>query len=257
MTGDADFAYVQARVQARHGTRLAEHEWRRLETMRDAAQYLHGLRATRRARWVERVAPEMNSHMVEARLRAEWRDYAHEVAGFHPEGWRAAVAWTAFLIDLPVIDHLLRGGAVHLWMAEDEIYTPWSRAQAPDRQRALEASPIAALLHEARSGIPTAQAWLAVWRRLCPRLSRQHSHALEEVARTVDAHCAAMRDAEATSSFELRMTVKLKLCMLFRRHFETAASSLAHLLLEALDLERLRAGLVRRVLLQTSRVEPA
>jgi hypothetical protein len=257
MTGDADFAYVQARLQARHGTRLSDQEWRRLEALHDPVQYLHRLHNSSRARWVERIAPGMSSHLLEARLRAEWRSYARDVASFHPESWRAAIAWTAFLIDLPVLDHLLRGGPVHSWMAEDEIYAPWCRTPAPERQRALDRSPVAALLHEARSGTSTPQAWLAVWRRLCPRLSPQHSQALEEINETVAAHCAAMRAADSLPSFELRMTLKLRLCVLFRLHFETAAASLAHLLLEVLDLERLRAGLVRRMLRQSARVEAA
>jgi len=257
MTGDSDFAYAQARIQARHGTRLADHEWRRLEAMHDAAQYMQALRATRRARWIERIAPDMSSHVLEARLRAEWRAYANEVARFLPEPWRTAVAWTAFLVDLPVIDHLRRGGAIHSWMAEDEIYAPWCRTDAYERQRALQASPVAALLQEARSGIPTLRAWLVVWRRLWPRISPEHSLALEEIVQAVAEHCATLRESDLPPSSGLRMTLKLRLCTLFRRHFETAAATLAHLLLEALDLERLRAGLVRRVLLETARGDTA
>jgi hypothetical protein len=51
------------------------------------------------------------------------------------------------------------------------------------------------------------------------------------------------------------MALAQRLCVLFRRHFETAAASIAHLLLEALDLERVRAGLVRRVLLEPQHVD--
>jgi hypothetical protein len=257
MTGDSDFAYVQARIQARHGTRLTENDWRRLEATHDAAQYLHVLRDTGRARWIERIAPDMSSHALEARLRSEWRAYANEVARLLPEAWRPAFAWTALLVDLPVVDHLLRGDAVHPWMADDAIYAPWSRTDAVERQRALQASPVAALLLEARSGAPTLRAWLIAWRRLWPRTSTEHVHALEEIVRAVAEHGAILREAETAPSAELRMALKLRLCVLFRRHFETAAAALAHLLLEALDLERLRAGLVRRVLLETARAEAA
>jgi len=257
MTGDSDFAYAQARIQARHGTRLTEQEWRRLEATHDTAQYLHVLRATGRARWIERVASDMGSHALEARLRAEWRAYVNEVARFLPNPWRPALAWTAFLVDLPVVDHLLRGDAVHSWMADDEIYAPWCRTDASERQRALQASPLAALLLEASSGMPTLRAWLIVWRRLWPRTSTEQAHALEEIVRAVAEHSTSMRDAEAPPSAELRMALKLRLCMQFRRHFETAAATVAHLLLEALDLERLRAGLVRRVLLETARADAA
>lgn len=255
MMGSADFAYAQARIQARHGTRLTDRDWRRLDAMHDVAQYLHALRATSRARWVERITPGMSSHAMEARLRAEWRSYTQEIARFQPEPWRAAVAWTAFLADLPVLEHLVRGGVVHRWMAEDEIYGPWARADGRERAQTLAGSPVAALLQETSVGTPTLRAWLSVWRRLWPRSSSVHLGPLESVVRAAIAHGAALRNPKAASSVGLRMALAQRLCVLFRRHFETAAASIAHLLLEALDLERVRAGLVRRVLLEPQHVD--
>jgi hypothetical protein len=255
MMGSADFAYAQARIQARHGTRLTERDWRRLEAMHDVAQYLHTLRATSRARWVERITPGMSSHVVEARLRAEWRSYTQEIARLQPEPWQPAMAWTAYLVDLPVLDHLLRGGVVHRWMAEDQIYAPWARGDARERAQALAGSPVASLLQEASMGMPTLRAWLSAWRRLWPRTSPAQSDPLESVIRAVIAHGAVLRTPTAASSFGLRLALAQRLCVLFRHHFETAAASIVHLLLEALDLERLRAGLVRRVLLEPQRVE--
>lgn len=255
MIGDADFAYSQARIQARHGTRLTEQAWRRLQATHDVAQYVHALRATGRARWVQRITPGMSSHALEARLRAEWRAYADEVARFQPEQWRAAVAWTAYLVDLPVVDHLLRGGTVHRWMAEEQIYAPWARTDPHERAQALAGSPLVALVNETRSGIPTVRAWLDVWRRLWPRVSLVQSRALESIVRTIGEHVAILDNPAAASSSELRIALAQRLCMLFRRHFETAAATVAHLLLEALDLERVRAGLVRRVLLEPLRAD--
>lgn len=257
MMGRADFAYAQARIQARHGTRLTERDWRRLEAMHNVAQYLHALRAAGRARWTERITPDMSSHAVEARLRAEWRCYAEEIARFQPEPWHAAVAWTAFLADLPVLDHLLRGGVVHRWMAEDEIYAPWAHRDARERAQALAASPVAALLREASAGTPMLRAWLNVWRRLWPRTSAAQSDPLESVVRAVIAHGAVLRNPRVASSVGPRMALAQRMSILFRRHVETAAASIAHLFLEALDLERLRAGLVRRVLLEPQRADAA
>jgi hypothetical protein len=253
MTDGADFAYAQARIQARHGTRLTDRDWRRLEAMHDVAQYLHALRTTSRARWAQRITPGMASHAFETRLRAEWRSYVEEVARLQPQPWHAAVAWTAFLIDLPILDHLLRGGLVHRWMAEDEIYAPWLRSDARERAQALAGSPIASLLEVVGPGMPTLRAWLVVWRRLWPRTSATQSAALESIVRAVGEHGALLRNPTAASSFGLRMALAPRLCILFRRHFETAAASITHLLLEALDLERVRAGLVRRVLLEPVR----
>jgi hypothetical protein len=150
---------------------------------------------------------------------------------------------------------LVRGGVVHRWMAEDEIYGPWARADGRERAQTLAGSPVAALLQETSVGTPTLRAWLSVWRRLWPRSSSVHLGPLESVVRAAIAHGAALRNPKAASSVGLRMALAQRLCVLFRRHFETAAASIAHLLLEALDLERVRAGLVRRVLLEPQHVD--
>jgi len=199
----------------------------------------------------------MSSHALEARLRAEWRAYTDEVARFQPEKWRAAVAWTAYLVDLPVVDHLRHGGRLHRWMAEDGIYAPWSGTDPHERERALKGSPLAALAHETASAVSTVVTWLDVWRRLWPNTSAAHSRALESIVRTVGEHVALLDSPAATSSSELRTALSQRLSTLFRRHFETAAAAIAHLLLEALDLERVRAALVRRVLVEPLRPDAA
>jgi hypothetical protein len=118
-------------------------------------------------------------------------------------------------------------------------------------------SPIAALVREVRTGILLPQAWLAVWRRLWPRTSPEHAAGLETIVRTVERHVAALHEATGQSSFALRMEIKQRLEAVFRRHAETAAAAVAHLLLEALDIERLRAGLVHRLLLEPARMNAA
>lgn len=253
MSGRADFAYGHARIQARHGSRLREAEWRQLQATHDMAQYLHVLRGTTRARWVERIVSDTSAHALDTRLRAEARAYAREVARLQPEAWQPAIGWTQFLVDLPVIEHLRRGGAVLGWMAEDEIYAPWSHASAAEREHALEASPLAPLVQETRSGVSAAQAWLAVWRRLWPRVSAEESVALESLIHVVEQHIAALRVARQTRSEELRGELGRRLGVLFRRHIETAAATVAHLLLEAMDLERVRAALMRRLLRDTAK----
>jgi hypothetical protein len=257
MSGGADFAYSQARIQARHGTRLADHDWHRLYATNDVAQYLRAARDTSRARWVERLAPGMSAHAVEARLRSEWRAYVREVARFQPEAWRDAVAWTEFLVDMPIIDHLARNGVSHAWMREDTIYAPWCLTDAHERQRALEKWPLAALLREVHAGLTPLAAWLAVWRQLWPRSSSAHARSLEAVVRALDAHAASLRSAVGESSFELRTELGRRLVTLFRQSFEKVGAAITHLVLEALDFERLRAGLVRRVLVETAVVEAA
>jgi hypothetical protein len=65
------FAYVQARLQARHGQRPSEDRWRLLESSPDLASYLQGARSTSLRPWVVHLPAESSTHQVERSLRID------------------------------------------------------------------------------------------------------------------------------------------------------------------------------------------
>ena len=89
MSGRADWSYVQARLQARHGDRLDEGDWRSLEAAKSLDHFHDRARMSSLRRFTERLDTQMSAHAIERALRVEWRRYVAEVAlGFLPRGRR-------------------------------------------------------------------------------------------------------------------------------------------------------------------------
>jgi len=78
------WSYVQARLQARHGERLQEPDWRVIEAARSIDQFIERARASSLRRFTERMNARMPSHVVERMLRDTWRVYVAELASWVP-----------------------------------------------------------------------------------------------------------------------------------------------------------------------------
>ena len=72
MSAPHQFAYAQARAQARHGDRLRETDWQVLEAARSIENYLDRARRTWLRRFTERLDAQMDAHAIERGLRAAW-----------------------------------------------------------------------------------------------------------------------------------------------------------------------------------------
>ncbi len=109
-------------------------------------------------------------------------------------------------------------------------------------------SPLDVLLPGPKRELTLAGRWYAHWRTLWPKDATER-RALAALAETVKAHVARLersgpQDASAPYRRELAQTIT----RMFRRHGGTPTAAFCHLALVALDLERLRGGLVRRAL---------
>jgi hypothetical protein len=116
-----EFAYAQARAQARQGDRLSADTWGLLESSVGLAQFLHLLRGTTLAPRVEHFSAVTSPHVIERSLRRDWHSEVDSATRWVPLRWRAAVAWTSWLAELPAIGHFLQGGAALHWMNEDPV----------------------------------------------------------------------------------------------------------------------------------------
>ena len=223
MTARAGFAYVQARLQACHGARAREADWRAVESSRGAAAYLGLARAGPLARWVQALGESDAPGRLESRLHEQWRARVEEVAGWSPARWRAAVRWFGTLVELPIPAQ------------DDPGASGASHGAASGVGRAGSATSRATR---------TAAHWIAGWRARMPpgdadaALVEQAAHLL--MPRLVDPDGA--RDARAVAA-------RAQLARLLRWHVGTPAAVFGYLGLEALDLERLRGGLISRHLL--------
>ena len=245
MTPRHDFAYVQARLQARHGRRPGPPTWQALESSRTAGHYLTLARSGPLADWAERLDERGDPHRIERSLRACWRRHVDEVARWQPQRWQAATRWFATLIELPLIETLRHGGPPARWLHEDERLAAFAQPDPAQRRVALRAAGLApfAAAHAGQDERSTAVIWLDEWRRMAPHDGHDPA-LLRRPAELLLPHLGGAgraRDAAAQATCD-------QLSKLFRRHAGSAVAVFAYLSLVALDLERLRGGVLVRCL---------
>jgi hypothetical protein len=256
MTETAQFRYAQARLQARHGDRPSDSDWRRLRAVGGLSNYLQLARQMKLRRWVDVIQTRDNSHSIELALRHQFRCYAEEIARWLPARWGKPVRLLQRLPDLPALQHLLAGGTAYNWMLDD----PWLRPFASDsmvvRRECMQDSDCAALLRGWRDKDPLYGVWLEYWHSQWPRAPRLTA-GLEQLCRLFGAHLRAWQEPATHPSDPQREALAYRLEAAFRRYSFQPAAACAHLALIALDLEKLRGDLVtRRLFAETAEATP-
>lgn len=219
--------YAQARMQARHGERPDEAAWRRLAGEGPLDAYLAAARATALAPWLMGIPDRADAHAVERALRQHWREAVAELAGWMPAEWRGAVAWCAGLVDLPALAFLAAGNPTPPWMEKDPALA------------ARIAGPLT---------LPGRGPWRAAWRQRWPAAGEEDAAQLEHLAGRIEAHLARFAELPPAAARDARLALGLEARRWFRRLALRPPVAFAHLLLIALDLERLRGELVIRTL---------
>jgi hypothetical protein len=244
--------YAQARLQARYGVRPGPGAWQRIETIRELPALFEMTRTTAFRPLVAGLAPDQPLHEMEARLRAHWRELASEVTGWLPGPWQRAAEWFACIADLPLIEHLLRGGAAAPWMHGDPVFGALADAGPQERRRVVANGPLAGLeVDLAADPRPTAlaEAWIAVLRARLPEAAGDEALHLEALSRVLSRHWHAIVAAQAGEAEGLRRLLAARLETLFRRAALTPAAGLCYLAIAALDFLRLRGEIMRRAAL--------
>jgi hypothetical protein len=244
--------YTQARLQARFGARPGATAWRRIETIRELPALFETARTTAFRPLVAGLAPDQPVHEMEAGLRVHWRELAGEVTGWLPGPWQRAARWFACIPDLPVVEHLLRGGAACPWMHGDPVFGALADADPAERRHVLAKGPLAGLdVDFGGDPGPTAvaMAWVTALRARMPDAAGDEALHLDALGRALNQHRHAIVSAEPGEAEGLRRLLATRLEMLFRRAALTPAAGLCYLALAALDFLRLRGEIVRRAAL--------
>ena len=257
MSTQPRWQYVQARLQARHGERLAEADWRRLEAAQSLDHFIERVRATPLHRFTERLNAGMTSHAIERLLRLAWKGYVAEIAGWLDRDWQPAVLWTEHFPDLPLLDALLKG-ETPAWIIHDPKLAPFADGDRQQRVASLEKSPLSPLAPAPGRQTTIARRWNAHWQSLWPQPGPAEAGALHDLAATAASHVARLAEAAPPeTSAPYRLELAKSLTRLFRRHGASPISVFSHLPLAALDLERLRGGLMRRRLFEPAQTREA
>ena len=246
--GAGSLEYAQARLSSRYGERPDEAAWMRIEHVRALPALLDAIRATSLGRWTPGIGTHSTPHEIDRALRARWRGLAAEVASWMPVEWEPAVRWCAVVVDLPLLQHLARGGAAPEWMREDAFYADVlgrgsTRAATPPPGSAI--APLAAAWGEPHR---IGDHWLAHWRRQLPAARGFDPALIEALVGALRAHLAGFRDRTLVDGWPLRRAFERELALQFRRAILDPAAAFVYLALAALDAERLRGELARRAL---------
>lgn len=245
-----EFAYAQARAQARHGERLSADTWGLLESSVGLAQFLHLVRGTALARRVEHFSAVTSPHVIERSLRREWHREVESAVHWVPGRWRAAVAWTAWLAELPSVSHLQHGGAPLPWMAEDPVLSIFAGEDADSVRAAIEEALPGLAGGSSDDGVI---AWLRHWRGFWP----DDAAADPDLEHLVSLVLRYGTGGDGDETDDWRDQLELHALRLLRGRRERAVTVFCHLLLSALELHRLRQGLLQRALFNDLDTEAA
>jgi hypothetical protein len=246
--------YAQARLQSRHGQRASDAQWQQLESTREFVALLDVVRTGPLRHWVAGLTAQASAPQIEALMRGHWQAAVDEVEGWMPPAWNAAVAWCAVLPDLPLLQHLARGGVPDPWMQDDARWRDLCAAPHDERPALLAATHWRALARAWAAPDTLAAAWLDEWRRRLPQALPHADDHLHEVVSALRRHGAAFATATPGPGTPLRRALQARLSLLMRRAMVEPAAAFIHLALSALELERLRGELLVRRLFQNPKV---
>lgn len=249
MTSAARFAYLQVRLQARHGARNDEATWRRLQGAVDFANYLQLAQQTALRPWVMSLHPGQDSSEIEQALRRQFRVRLDEVTGWIALEWRPAVRWVGRLLDLPALRHLLAGEPAPAWLRDDPQLRAFASEHAAIRLDSMLQSDCRPLAQAWQAGIPLLEAWIRHWRTLWPNGAGER-RGMDELCRMLRHEMNARQQQSAARRREQRDALQASLAGAFRRYSFLPAAAFLHLALTSLDLNRLRGDLLVRRLFQ-------
>jgi hypothetical protein len=232
------FAYLQARLQARHGQRLDEHGWHRLEMVMPYRLFLRNARETTLASWLQTVSEQDEPALLEQRLRETLQQTILDLGHWSPPPWQEAIRWTRHLWLLPAWQHRWRG----------EPLPPGLTLPDDAALQTLESA--------WRDGTPLLEGWLLHWQKLWPKQHNKESRTLEQLLLILQQHrqlFGALPDPNAAR--QARLLLQQKLREHFRRASGMPAAIFTYLALLALDWERLRGNLLVRALYHDSAEE--
>jgi len=253
-----DFAYAQARAQARAGERLPEAGWRVLESTLGMPQYLASVRNTVLAPHVQHFSATVMPHAIERTLRDDWRAEVAAVGRWVPDPWLPAVTWTAWLPYLDGVAWLLRDEQVLEWMRQDAVLSGLAIDDLAARRLAIVDSPFGPLAEQDSSENLKAR-WFDRWRSVSPSTSADETVSLRALVAAIGRYLdtTAGRDAGRSDRRDACARLARRATRLMHRHVEEPVVVFCYLLLVALDLQRLRDGLLRRALFRDQPAEAA
>lgn len=245
MTPRYRFALAQARLAARYAALADDSDWQRLAASRSFAAYVEDARGGRLQPWLKGISAVSDAHQVERALRASFVDQVEESAGWLPAAWRPAVHWMGWLPYLPLFAARAGGASWPAWVAGD-----YRLANLLDETGDLRPAARAELapLTDTAEPAQVPGAWADAWQRRWPGVHADPRGHLEDLSARVSRHLAAFPGLPPERAWQARGELRERLRLTFHQRLLEPATVFLYLALVLLDLERLRAGLLGRLL---------
>lgn len=234
-----EFSYAQARAQARHGARLSVDDWSLLESSKGLSYYLQAARSTALAVWIQPLSAASSPHQIEFTLRQAWRGEVETARRWSPKAWQESIAWTVWLPYLPAIAHLRSGVAAVPWMTNDPMLSPFLDDHG------------SGVLQFAGADVDPLQEWLSSWQALWPK-SRSGHPSLQKLVQQLRRTLASQAAIDTSDAVGLQESLECRIARLMRMRCQQSVTVFYHLTLVALQLWRLRSGLIRRSLFNSA-----
>ncbi len=255
--------YAYARASARLAQRPDERLWTQLRSARTVGAALDAVRGSAGAAYVSGVTWPAPLADLELAFRQHWRTRVDEVARWAPDAWRPALRWTAHLVDLSALVHLVGDEPPAPWMGADPALAAYAHEQRGERLARLAAGPLAPLALAVETAEPpprrlnaaawqrarlhaALRAWEREWRARWPACDAEARAGLERLVARVAEHVARFGTLAVDDAPAARQTLAADVAALLHRSAAQPAALFAYLTLVALDLERLRGEILVR-----------
>lgn len=240
-----EFAYAQARIQARYAVLPTETEWQRLAGTRVLGAYLEDARGGPLRPWIKGFSALSGPHDLELGLRSLAWEQVQEVSTWAPQSWGPAIRWVAWLPFLGVFERLASAQGLPTWAREDQRLQALLDDDGIPSPLALKRQGLAEI---AAPGDPqqVADRWIQEWRGRWPVSRRTQRRPLETFCQELEDHLWAFRRADPDTAWALRRRLRDHLALRLHQRPLQPLTAFLYLALILLDLERLRGDLLRR-----------
>jgi hypothetical protein len=131
-------------------------------------------------------------------------------------------------------------------MLQDPVLKPFTGIHHEQRNAALLQSQYAPMVHAYREGLPLLDVWNARWQQLWPGPRAGERASLQQLQTLLRQHLVSFMEEAPGSAWRQRQQLAARLGVLFRAFRYQPAAVFSHLLLVALDVERLRGDILQR-----------
>lgn len=238
--------YIQARLQARLANFADEKDWVVLNTLTDISTYMEQLKHSILAPYWLAIDEDSTSYEIERRLRMLWHNAIDEINIWLPKSYIPILNWYHILPYLPFLKPLLEAEEEPFeWMQEDV----WLKPYLKDSQLISHDWYIFQKSDDL-SKTKLYQLWLEQWQNLWLSLFPQQ----KREALVLGKHIVAIYQGRLSSQYlqqarsEHYQNYQVILRRFFHQNLLKPIIIFAYLGLIALDLYRLRAELLERLL---------